>query len=284
MKKSILLALLFLLGSAGLRAADFWEKKGYKQWKPKEVHKLLTKSPWAQNVSLDPMRMRRGGFEEVEGVATEDPAGRPNQDYPQGRGGGGGGFGGGGGGGGGGGDGPPGGGGSGGGFGAPSGGPGFGGGGLGGPRPGAGRRGPPPINVTVRWASALPVKQAIIRSRYRGDFEESEQDKQLLNMQDEQYVVLLSGLPSRMARVLQRNTGRIQQMTALHRKKKDPIPAASVELLPRDQFLQVFLFFPRSEAIALEDKDVELRTQIGPFKIKRKFKLKKMVYKDKLEL
>ena len=273
MKKSILLALLVLLSGAGLRAADFWEKKEYKQWKPKDVHKMLTKSPWAQNVSLDAMRMRRGAFEDIEGGPTQDPGARGNPDQSQGGGGRDAGFGGaqqsG----------------SGGGSGlGPSGGPGFSGPGLGGRRPGAGRRGPPPINVTVRWASALPVKQAIIRSRYKGDFQESEKDKQLLNMKDEQYVVLLSGLPSRMARALQRNTDRIKQMTVLHRKKKDPIAAASVEVLPRDQFVEIFLFFPRAEAIALEDKDVELRTQVGPFKIKRKFKLKNMVFKDKLEL
>ncbi|MDE2664597.1 MAG: hypothetical protein OXI69_00445 [Acidobacteriota bacterium] len=282
MRKSILLALLLLLGSAGLRAADFWEKKEYKQWKPKEVHKLLTKSPWAQNVSLDPMRMRRGGFDNIEGGPTEDPsARRGDPDQSRGSGGGGGldgGFGGGG-------ASPPSGSvGAGGGAGPPSGSPlGGGGPGLGGRRPAA-RRGPPPINVTVRWASALPVKQAVIRARYRGDFEESEQDKQLLNLKDEQYVVLLSGLPSRMARGLQRSTERIKQMSVLHRKKKEPIAAASVEVLPRDQFVEIFMFFPRDEAIALEDKDVELRTQVGPFKIKRKFRLKKMVYNDKLEL
>ncbi len=278
MKKSILLALLFFLGSTGLQAADFWEKKEYKQWKSKEVHKMLTKSPWAQNVSLDPMRMRRGGFENVEGGPTQDPSARRGDPEQSQGGGGGGGFGGSG-------ANPPSGSvGSGGGFGPPSGGPGGGGGpNLGGRRPAA-RRGPPPINVTVRWASALPVKQAIIRARYRGDFEESEKDQQLLNMKDEQYVVLLSGLPSRMARGLQRNTDRIKQMTVLHRKKKDPIAAASVEVLPRDQFVEIFMFFPREEAIALEDKDVELRTEVGPFKIKRKFKLKKMVFNDKLEL
>jgi hypothetical protein len=278
MKKSILLALLVLLSGAGLRAADFWEKKEYKQWKPKDVHKMLTKSPWAQNVSLDATRMRRGAFENLEGGSTQDPGARRGDPEQSQGGGGGGGFGGSG-------ASPPSGSvGSGGGFGPPSGGPGGGGGpNLGGRRPAA-RHGPPPINVTVRWASALPVKQAIIRARYRGDFEESEKDKQLLNMKDEQYVVLLSGLPSRMARGLQRNTDRIKQMTVLHRKKKDPIAAASVEVLPRDQFVEIFLFFPRAEAIALEDKDVELRTEVGPFKIKRKFKLKNMVYNDKLEL
>ena len=281
MKKSILLALLVLLSGAGLRAADFWEKKEYKQWKPKDVHKMLTKSPWAQNVSLDAMRMSREAFADIEGGPTQDPGARGDPDQAQGGGGRDAGFGGGGAGsdqpqrssvG------------SGGGLGPGGGGPGgFSGPGLGGRRPGAGRRGPPPINVTVRWASALPVKQAIIRSRYRGDFEESEKDKQLLNMKDEQYVVLLSGLPSRMARAL-RNTDRIKEMTVLHRKKKDPIAAASVEVLPRDQFVEIFLFFPRTEAIALKDKDVELKTQIGPFKIKRKFKLKNMVFNDKLEL
>jgi len=279
MKKYILPALLLLLGSAGLRAADFWEKKDYKQWKPKEVHKLLTKSPWAQNVSLDPMRMRRGGFDNIEGGPTEDPsARRGDPDQSQGGGGGGGGgFGGSG-------ERPPSGSvGAGGGLGPPSGSPLSTGPGLGGRRPAA-RRGPPPINVTVRWASALPVKQAIIRSRYQADFEESEQDKQLLNMKDEQYVVLLSGLPSRMARGLQRSTDRIKQMTVLHRKKREPIAAASVEVLPRDQFVEIFMFFPRDDGITLEDKDVELRTQVGPFKIKRKFRLKKMVFNDKLEL
>ena len=273
MKKFILLALLVLLSGAGLRAADFWKEKEYKQWKPKDVHKMLTKSPWARNVSLDAMRMRREAFENIEGGPTQGPGARGDPDQSQGGGGAAGAAA----------DPPSGSVGSGGGSGAPSGGPGFSSPGLGGRRPGAGRRGPPPINVTVRWASALPVKQAIIRSRYKGDFQESEKDKQLLNMKDEQYVVLLSGLPSRMARAL-RNTDRIKEMTVLHRKKKDPIAAASVEVLPRDQFVEIFLFFPRAEAIALEDKDVELRTEVGPFKIKRKFKLKNMVYNDKLEL
>ncbi len=269
MKGFTLLALLFCLGSAGLRAADFWKVREYKQWKPKEAHKMLTKSPWAQSVSLDPMRMSRGGFGGIEGGPAQDPGERRDPDQPRGSvealavdptpipaGA------------------------------APAGGgPGYNSSGLAGrPPPVGGGLGPPPYNVTVRWTSALPVKQAIVRSRYRGDFQESGKDKQLLNVKDEQYVVLLTGLPGRMARSLQRNTERIKQATALHRKKKDPIAAVSVEVLPRDQYVEIFMFFPREEAIALEDKDVELRTQVGPFKIKRKFKLKKMVFNDKLEL
>lgn len=268
MKKAMLLTLLVLLSGAGLRGADFWKERDYKQWKPKEVHKMLTKSPWSQNVSLYPKR-RMEGFGDFEGT-TQEPGSQSNPDQSSGSEGGLGGA-----------TGPTGG--SSGGFGGGAGGPGLSSSGLGGGQQGAGRQGPPPIKVNVRWASALPVKQAIVRSRYRGDFQESATDKQLLNLKDEQYVVMLSGLPSRMARALS-NTDRIKQMTALHRKRKDPIAAASVELLPRDQSLEIFLFFPRTEAIALEDKDVELRSQLGPFKIKRKFRLKKMVFQDKLEL
>ena len=271
MKGFTLLALLFCLGSAGLRAADFWKERDYKQWKPKEAQKMLTKSPWAQNVSLDPTRMKLVEFENIEGDPTQDSAARSDPNQPRGgnvealtvdpnyvpvRA-------------------------------APNlVGPGYNrdGGMANRPPSVGGGPGPPSINVTVRWASALPVKQAIVRSRYLGDFQESGKDEQLLNVKDEQYVVLLSGLPGRMARSLQRNTDRIKQATVLHRRKKDPIAAASVEVLPRDQFLEIFLIFPRTEAIALEDKTVELRTQVGPFKIKRKFKLKKMVFNDKLEL
>ena len=84
MKKSLLLALLLLLSTSGLRAADFWKERDYKQWKPKEAHKMLNKSPWAQNVSLDPMRMRRAGFGDIEGDPTQDPAERRSPAQPRG--------------------------------------------------------------------------------------------------------------------------------------------------------------------------------------------------------
>jgi hypothetical protein len=137
--------------------------------------------------------------------------------------------------------------------------------------------------VTVRWASALPVKQAIVRSRYQGDFEESDRDKQLLNQVETQYVVLVSSLPARMARTW-KNTELIQKMTTLNRRKHDPIQVELVKLVPRGDFFELFLFFPRSEEITLQNKDVEFRTELGPFKIKRRFKLKNYGFKDRLEL
>ncbi len=45
----ILLPLLFL---ATVFAADFWEKKEYKEWTQKDCAKLLQDSPWAQKMEL----------------------------------------------------------------------------------------------------------------------------------------------------------------------------------------------------------------------------------------
>ena len=48
-----------------------------------------------------------------------------------------------------------------------------------------------------------------------------------------------------------------------------------------------FMFLRQGEGrelVTLKDKQVEFVTQIGPLKAKRKFKLKDMVYKGKLDL
>ncbi len=45
-----------------------------------------------------------------------------------------------------------------------------------------------------------------------------------------------------------------------------------------DQPGRVVCYFPRTDPIRLEDKEVEFQLEWGRVKIKSKFKLKKMVY------
>ena len=260
MKKPLLLIGVFLLLIySTLLAADFWKAKEYKAWKPKEVQKMLTKSPWAKDATV---RFSMQGVS-ARGRGSGGSASDSGQRSPIG-GCGGGGFGGGGGG-------APGGGGGG----------GFGGGGGGGF--GGGGRSRPQLKVSIRWASALPIKQARIRSRHEGDFEETAQDKAHLTQIEKQYVVAVSGLPGRMERFLQ-NTDHIKQATTLKRKKNATIQAQSVEVVPREQFIELYFFFSRSNPILVNEKNVEFKMELGPIKIKRKFKLKDMVFNDKLEL
>ena len=60
--------------------------------------------------------------------------------------------------------------------------------------------------------------------------------------------------------------------------------AESVRARPGDPPDGLVFYFPRTDAITLEDKEVEFRLEYGRLKIKRKFKLKKMVYNGELEL
>ena len=141
---------LGLIGVAILSVASFWETKDYTEWSAKEVRKILNNSPWAKKVSLNFGGMGGpGGQGSPGGYGGGAGGGRGGGGFPGG-GAGGGGF--------------PGGGGGGGIPGGGGGGASRGGGGYG--RAGGGQS-PPQLQLTIQWSSALPVKQALMRGRFR---------------------------------------------------------------------------------------------------------------------
>jgi len=243
-----LIMLLAVVTSVGF-TADFWTARDFLEWNEKEVSKLLTNSPWARTVSMT----MGGGGGGGRGGGGRGGGGR-------GGGGGGGGFGGGGGGGGGGGTRTP----------------GSYGGGYGGP--GMQR------NFIVRWMSALPVKQALVKAQYGEEAGTAEEAQEFINRTETHYVVGVSGFPSRMAQMGQRDPDRLKQESFLKRKGKENIFPEDFQMRGGEEEAEVFLMFPRTDAITLDDKDVELQLKMGQITIKRKFKLKDMVYNDKLEL
>ena len=48
--------------------------------------------------------------------------------------------------------------------------------------------------------------------------------------------------------------------------------------------VDIFFLFPKTEAITLDDKEVEFVAKLGRIEIRRKFKLKDMMVGEKLEL
>ena len=251
------------LSAAALWAADFWESKSYTEWSQKEVDKLMTASPWGQKVSV---YMSGGGG---GGGGFGGPGGGAGR--------GGGGFGGGGGGGGGGGFGGAGGGGGGGRGGGGRG----GGGGYGGPG-GAGMA--PAMNLFVRWYSSLPVKQAMVRARYGDEAATTQDAVDFLARQENHYVVMVAGLPGRMAGFVQRNPDMLKENTMLKRKKKDPINPEDIQAQAEEETANFFFMFPKTDAITVDDKEVEFIMKTQRFEVKRKFKLKNMVFEGELSL
>jgi hypothetical protein len=138
------------------------------------------------------------------------------------------------------------------------------------------------ITATVAWISALPVRQAIARLRAGVDAPVLPDDKRL--PEDEAfYVVAVAGMPTRLAQTGSRNE--VVEKTELKSKRKEPIKPADVRIVPESkETVRVEFVFPRSNAIALDDKEVEFVTKIGAADITRKFTLADMVVRGRLAL
>jgi hypothetical protein len=145
--------------------------------------------------------------------------------------------------------------------------------------------GGPSISLTVRWQSALPVRQAIVVAKLGREKAASEEARKFLNQELDGYIVSLAGLPAAMASMPAERLNEIAKTSAALRiKDKDPIPALKAEAIARDKFVDLYFVFPKTPPITLADKEVEFTVSVSHIDVKRKFKLKDMVVGDKLEL
>jgi hypothetical protein len=138
------------------------------------------------------------------------------------------------------------------------------------------------ITATVAWISALPVRQAIARLRAGVDAPVLPDDKRL--PEDEAfYVVAVAGMPTRVAQAASRNE--VVDKTELKSKRKEPIKPADIRIVPESkETVRVEFVFPKSNAITVDDKEVEFVTKIGPADITRKFTLADMMVHGRLAL
>ena len=144
---------------------------------------------------------------------------------------------------------------------------------------------PPTVTAIVRWHTALPIKQAAARSRYGDEAATSPDAAKMLARQEQQYVVGIAGLPGRLVR------GKPEQLRSsafLKVKGQPPLQAADVKGDREQDRANLYLFFPRGQAgshvITLDDQEVEVLLKLPSLEIKRKFRLKEMVYEGKLEI
>ena len=143
----------------------------------------------------------------------------------------------------------------------------------------------PSVLLTVRWQSALPVRQATVVTKLGREKATSEEANKFLNQELPGYIVALIGLPASMARIpAERLNELAKTATTLRIKDKDPIPALKAEAAARDNQVEIYFIFPKTSPITLDDKEVEFDVSVGQIEVKRKFRLKDMMVGDKLEL
>ena len=154
--------------------------------------------------------------------------------------------------------------------------------GGGGPRT-AGRQ------VLVRWESALPVRRALDRQQVQAGNLTPEQAEQYFEQAPSEYEVVLGGTP--MVEMTDTTLEEVKASTYLKTGDKQRITAQDVrvsqlpeESLAEGQVPNLYFAFPRATPIELRQKSVEFFAEVGQFKIKKKFKLKDMLFKGKLEL
>ncbi len=262
-------------------ASDFWKTKDASQWSEDEVSKVLSDSPWAKAKTVQPQQaqtQRRGMGRRGGGFGF--PGGGLGGGYPAGGGGypgGGGGY-------------PQGGG-------YPSGSSG-------------GNNGDPslnePMNLTIRWASAAPIQQALMRQGASA----SDELKAVAASTEKYYVITVLGLrmprphsstvdaddpnnngnnnddSSQRSQNRSNDALRSQLLDAaqLAPKGKSSIYAADVQIAGPGGIDGVRFLFPRTNPISANDKEVDFILDIRRIKIQEKFKLSDMQYEGKLAL
>jgi len=140
--------------------------------------------------------------------------------------------------------------------------------------------GPVRVRLTISWRSALPLKQAMARQQAGKDGTMPPETEAALGREEELYVVAIQGLPPQYTQ-----SGPTHTIDAfLHRDGKPDIPAARGASQPARGGAILLVGFPRTDPITLADGDVEFEVKIGALSVKKKFKLKDMVFHGRLEL
>lgn len=231
---------------AGLMQGASWDKKSYREWSEEEVRRILTDSPWAKSkkVTLRLLGQPLRGVERWKDIPV--PATKKQQPGV-----------------------------------APDFGQGSPVGGIGVGKP----KVPTEAPLTVLWASALPIKQAMARTKFRGEEANSGQARTFVDKHENDYVVEAYGLP---ALVASTGVGVVQSAifnsAYLRTRSGKVIRPGSVYVPVRGAKLVITMRFPRTEPITEKDGWVEVYAKSEIFEFRRRFPVKAMKYRGKLEL
>jgi len=254
MKKAVAACLSFSLSTL---AADFWQSKSFTEWSDKDVHRMVENSPWARPVSVSigsegPAagrggRSRRGGGDGMGEASNVGSIGPGGGDDPMA-------------------------------------GPGGGGRNRGGGNDAA----PGPVASTmlvIRWQTALPVKQALVKLKYGTEAGTSDEAKKILATEDSIYVIAVTGLDQGMLRGdMTAIKKALLEATSLSVKGKDEVKPTDLQVGRAGRTLELYFFFPRKAQFSADDKEIEFVTKLASIGIKQKFRTKEMMYNGKLAL
>ena len=150
---------------------------------------------------------------------------------------------------------------------------------------GGGGGGVPAIGLQIRWQSAKPVKMALARLKFGAEMDSKADIKQLVEQDEKEYVIMVEGIPSNMARQgAEKLANNLKKNCAIHCAGKEDLLPTDAKAGQGPKGVIIALMFPKKDPFSLDDKEVEFSMKLGNTTAKRKFKLKDMVFDGKLEL
>ena len=150
----------------------------------------------------------------------------------------------------------------------------------------------------MRWESAAPVQQALSRRPEQLQIDDTRGDRAKAAPESEakdSYVIAVLGLrmPDRRfgsgndsdePNDTSRMRERLMRATTLTVKGRAAIAPSDVKVSSEYGQNDARFFFPRTNPISLDDKEVTFESHLGPVKIEQKFHVKDMLYRGKLAL
>ncbi|MEO7650622.1 MAG: hypothetical protein ABIZ80_09140 [Bryobacteraceae bacterium] len=250
----------FSAAAASSAAARSWEQPAFPNWTPEFLDKMLTDSPWARAITVpfvfqpqpqsDPLRSDFSQIQIPGGVGI--PTRIPGTGWPGGTS-------------------------TGRGTGYPT-----------GRVPNSGGRTPgvrTEMYLTVRWSSALPIRQALALQQFGREGLEDPLAVELITKAERDCVVEVAGFRLSMvpqgAAALEKELKKSAKLAVKGRRSVFP---SSVQVPEHGMHLMATLRFPRFEDIGADDGVLQFSAEAGPAKIECPFKLKPMVYRGRLEL
>lgn len=132
-----------------------------------------------------------------------------------------------------------------------------------------------PKPVILRWESAEPVQQAILKSK----------DSNAPVMHEKEYAIVISGLPNRISRTGNAlDEKKLKADASLKKDSNKKIKPIAVKVMRLEDGTKIVYYFSRKDEITLKDRMIEFDAKIGRFEIARPFVLTEMVFDGHLSL
>ena len=144
---------------------------------------------------------------------------------------------------------------------------------------------PSGTTVTLIWQTALPIRQALVKRQYGAEAGTSPEAKAKLDRVDQFYVLTLGGMPGfTLASAQGDRKAALLGATMLTVAGKPPLKAVDVQVSGGRGTGVMSFVFPKTTAFTVEDKEVEFSSKFDQTAVKKKFKLKDMVFNGKVEM